>query len=158
MKNLSRLPPWLAGYAVVRRMHQLEAAGQSAEAMALAVSAQHDAPSLAVGLALAQRLRAAGDLDGPARTLGFAPLLKSFEPGEWALAREVAQLLDACGRPARAFEMWRNLLSGSALPREVRLPWLADARATALGARECVQASAWLIEIDRPNEPQTPRL
>ncbi len=153
MKNLGQLPPWLAGYAVLRRMHQLDAAGQQVEATALAASAQRDAPSLAVGLALAQRLREAGDMEAAAKALGFAPLLKSFAPEEWSLAREAAQMLARCGQPARALEIWQTLLHLPALPREVRQPWLDDARAAARSAGDTVQASAWQAEIDRLNEP-----
>ncbi len=59
-------------------MHELDAAGKSAEATALVRAAQREAPSLAGGVALAERLRKAGDLNGAANALGFAPLLDSF--------------------------------------------------------------------------------
>lgn len=93
LQDLARLPPRLAGYAVLRRMRQLDDAKRSGEATALAVVAQHDVPSLAVGPALAHHLRAANDLEGAAQALGFVPLLNSFRPAEWALAREAANLL-----------------------------------------------------------------
>jgi uncharacterized protein (TIGR03790 family) len=148
-KNLSHLPAGLAGYAALRRMHQLDAANQRDEATALARIAQHDAPSLAVGVALAHRLRDAGDHDGAARALGFAPLLKSFPTDQWALAREAALVLETSGRPAQAVDVWRNLFSDGAMPRELRVPWLRDARQSALAAKDTAQADAWAEELDR---------
>ena len=60
IQNLAQLPPRLVGYAVLRRMRQLDDAKRSGEATALAVVAQHDAPSLAVGLEAANLLEACG--------------------------------------------------------------------------------------------------
>jgi uncharacterized protein (TIGR03790 family) len=143
MARLTKLPPALAGYAVLRQMHRLDATKREAEGTALAVSAQHAVPSLAVGLALAQRLRAAGDPDAAANALGFAPLLKKFPADEWAVAREAALLLESCSRPTRALDVWRTLLADEAMPRELRLPWLRDAIRCARGAKDEAQASAW---------------
>lgn len=123
MENLGKLPPLLAGYAVLRRMNQLDAAHRPGEATALALSAQREAPSLAVGLALAQRLRDAGDNEGAGRALGFVSGLKTFSANEWALVREIAQTLEACGQPARAVELLRTLLANGSLPPEVRGVW-----------------------------------
>lgn len=143
LARLSQLPPALAGYAVLRQMHRLERGKHEAEATALAVTAQHAAPSLAVGVALAQRLRAADDPDGAANALGFVPLLKNFSATEWAVAREAALLLEACGRPKRALEVWRTLFADEAMPKEARVPWLRDAVKCARLAKEEAQAAAW---------------
>lgn len=140
--------PRLAGYAVMRRMRQLDNLGRSAEATALAVSAQRDAPSLAVGVALAQRLRASGDTEAAASAVGFVPMLKVYRPDEWAVAREAAQILEACGRPARALEVWRILLALPELPVELRMAWLGDARDAALAVKDAGQAGAWQRERD----------
>jgi uncharacterized protein (TIGR03790 family) len=141
--KLGTLPPRLAGYAVLRRAHQLDAAKEPAAATALLVSALRDVPNLAVGVALAHRLREAGDIEGAANALGFAPLLKTFRSDEWALAREAAQLLDTCGRPTRALEVWRTLLAIEAIPREVRIAWLHDGARAARAAKDAGQALAW---------------
>ncbi|HYP16212.1 MAG TPA: TIGR03790 family protein, partial [Opitutus sp.] len=76
-KNRRSLPLRLGGYATLRQMRQLEAAGQAEEALALARTAQRETPTFAVGLALAQRLQAAGDLRAAASALGFVPLLEN---------------------------------------------------------------------------------
>jgi uncharacterized protein (TIGR03790 family) len=143
LAQLKKLPPALAGYAVLRQMHRLDAAHREADATALAVTAQHDVPSLAVGLALAQRLKAANDLDGAANALGFAPLLKKFAPDEWAVAREAALLLEACGRPTRAVDVWRTVLAEPNLPRDLRAAWSRDAAKCARAAKDHPQAAAW---------------
>ncbi len=149
MKNLTRLPSGLAGYAILRRMHELDGAGRHDEALALARAAQRETPSLAVGLTLAQRRLDAGDRESAANAMGFASLLKSFPPDQWALAREAAILLEKCGQAARAVDLWRTLLDEAAMPRELRVPWLSDARKTALAAGNIAQAEAWQGELDR---------
>jgi uncharacterized protein (TIGR03790 family) len=147
-KDLKQLPMNLAGYAVVRDMRRLEAAGQHAEAIAAGISAQREVPSLVVAVALAQRLRERGDLDGGANALGFVPLLKTFEATEWALAREAAQLLEHCGRPARALDVWRALFAITAVPRELRVAWLPEAVKTARAASDLSQAAAWEKHVE----------
>jgi hypothetical protein len=152
-KNLARLPPRLAGYAALRRMHELDAANQHDEATAFARAAQREAPSLAVGVALARRLRDAGDTDNAGRALGFAPLLKSIPTDQWALAREAALLLETAGRPVLAVEVWRNLFSDGTVPRELRELWLPDAKKSALVAKEVAQADAWQKAFDALTAP-----
>ena len=144
--HLAELPPRLAGYAVLRRMHELDENNRQVEATALAVSAQRDLPSLAVAVALAKRFHDADDNEHAVNALGLVARLTEFDSTEWALAREAAQLLETCGRPARAVELWRTLLAINALPRELRTAWLPDARKAALAANNEELASVWQKE------------
>lgn len=153
LKNVAQLPAEFASYPILRRMDELDAAKRPADATALAVSAQHDAPTLAVGLALAQHLREAGDNEGAANALGFAPLIKSLRTDEWELMREAAQLLETCGRPTRALEVWRLLFAVKALPAELRAAWLKDALKTAAVARDAAQTAAWEKEVEQLGVP-----
>ncbi|MES2696315.1 MAG: hypothetical protein V4773_22780, partial [Verrucomicrobiota bacterium] len=89
------------------------------------------------------RLYAAGDLTGAAQALGFASLLTSYQPDEWALADAVAQLLAAAGRPAQATDIYRALFAAKNLPAELRLAWLPHAVAAAQSAHDSAQASTW---------------
>lgn len=146
MKIFSKLPGKYAGYAALRRMRQLDEADRRSEATALAVSAQRDLPSLAVGVALARRLRESGEVEKAGNALGFAPLLTAFDANEWAVAREAALLLETCGRAARALDVWRTLFASANFPRELRVAWLPEARKTALAARDFPLASAWNSE------------
>jgi uncharacterized protein (TIGR03790 family) len=146
------LPGDLAGYAVLRRMHELDDLGRRAEATALLVKAQRETPTLAVGVTLAQRLRDTGDLAAAANAVGFVPLLKEFPANQWALARETAELMEHCGRPAQAVELWRTLFS-MPLPTDVRIAWLPMARAAAVAAKDPSQAMAWLKELDQRSTP-----
>jgi uncharacterized protein (TIGR03790 family) len=152
-RDLTRLPPLLAGYAALRRMRQLDAEHRSDEATAFARQAQREAPSLAVGVALARRLLAAGDSPGAASALAFAAVLKNFPTDQWALAREAARLLEATGRPARAVEVWRAVLAAAEMPRELREPWLHEAKRAALAAPDSAQAALWQKAIDVLNPP-----
>lgn len=152
-RNLPRLSPGLAGYVILRQMRLLDAAGKVGEATALARIAQREAPSLAVGVALARRLSEAGDNASAATTLGFAALLKSFPTDQWALAREAAQVLEMCGQPARAVEVWRTLLGTAIMPAELRVAWLGDAKKAARAAGDIAQINAWQGELDRLGVP-----
>jgi uncharacterized protein (TIGR03790 family) len=147
---LATLPPPLAGYAVVRRMLQLEAAGRAAEALAVGRQAQSRAPNLALGYALATRLRAAGDPAGAAQVLAFAAQLPAFAPDEWALAAAAAQLLAAVGRPAPAVAVYRHVFAAPALPAALRLAWSPQAVTAAESAHDTAQAAAWRAALAEP--------
>ncbi len=155
LERPDRLPPRLAGYAVLRKMRRLEAERRPEEATALAIAAQRQSPSLAVAVALARRLRDGGDHDGAGNALGLAPLLTQFEADEWALAREAAMLLGECGRAGRALVVWRTLLATPTLPAGLKIAWLPDAAAAARAARNPEQSLAWqreLAELTAPAE------
>lgn len=143
LENPAALPPRLAGYAALRRMRQLESGGRSADALAYGRKAQGQTPNLALGLGLALRLHAAGDDLSAAQALGFAPLLPSFKPDEWALAAAAAQLLADTGRPAQAVEVYAAILTPPELPTELRLAWLPLALATARTAKNEARIAEW---------------
>ncbi|MDO8541094.1 MAG: TIGR03790 family protein [Opitutaceae bacterium] len=148
LRHRSNLPPLLAGYAVLRRMNELDAAGRSAEAITFGLGAQRDAPSLPLTVALGRRFQNAGEMNAAADVLGFVPRLKSFATDEWGLAREACQLLEGTGRPAGAVATWRTIFANEKLPRELRIAWLPDARRAALAARDFAQAAIWERELD----------
>lgn len=148
--------PVEGNYATVRRMLALEAAGRDEDALALARRTQEEHASLVVGLALAQRLRAAGDQAGAAAALAFVPGLGAFRTDEWALARESAQLLAEGGRVAEALALWQNLLEGPALPAELRRVWLPEAIELARRARESDQAAIWQAALQLLIDPAAP--
>ncbi|ACB77817.1 TIGR03790 family protein [Opitutus terrae] len=143
----------LAGYAVVREMLALEAAKRPDEALVLARRTQRDQPSFAVGLALAQRLKAAGDESGAADAVGFVPLLDSYRSDEWALAREAANLLRGAGRAPAAIEVFDRLLRSPGMPAGVKSAWLPDAIAAADAAKDLQRAENWRQEL-RTLEPR----
>jgi len=151
-ENRAKLPLRLGGHAVVRRMLELEAEGKPEEAMAVARSTQKERPSVAVGIAMAQRLRAAGDLRGAAEVLGFFPHLENRPADEWALTQQAAEWLSEGGRTADGVRVYRNLLRTRGLPRDLRLKWLPQAIATAIAAKDNRQAQAWQKELAAINE------
>ena len=159
ISRLPTLPPRLAGYAALRRMHQLDAVHQPADALALARKTQGIAPSLALGYALAQRLHASGDITGAAQALGFASLLSAYPPDEWALADAAAQLLATAGRPNQSVDIYRALLATKILPTELRTAWLPHAIAAAITAKDSLQARLWssdLVALTPPPAPTAP--
>lgn len=136
-------PASLAGYAVVRQMLALEAAGKSEEAILLARQTQREQPSFAVGLALAQRLNVAGDKVSAAAVLAFVPLLPTYRTDEWALAGAAARLLADGGRAAPAADVYRNLLRTPSVPAELKIAWLPEAIAAARQSGASRQAETW---------------
>jgi uncharacterized protein (TIGR03790 family) len=152
-KNRKDLPPSLAPYVVLREMHLLDAEKKSADALAIAHASMDESPSLAIGLALAQRLAAAGDATGAAREVEFARFIKTFRPQEWALAVEAARLLVAGGRAQWAEEVFKNLLALDGLPPQARAAWLHEARDAALAAHDSAQAVQWEVDASAPGPP-----
>ena len=138
-----KLPPRLAAYAVLRQAHLLEAAHQPAAAQAVLQAAMQAHPALPLAFALAARQERAGDLPGAVKELAWATTLTAFQPDEWALGHETAVLLQRCGAPAKAVQVYRQLFQDPALPPELRSSWLGEARAAALAAGEEEQAAVW---------------
>lgn len=141
------LPPLLSGYAVLRKLRLLEAAGQGDEAFALAQAELAATPSLPLALAVAERLAQRGDAAGGVRVLGFSALLKTIPAEEWALLRAAADFCASHGAPANALEVYRRLLAVPELPRELRLAWLREALVAATAARDIEQSLAWEKEL-----------
>jgi uncharacterized protein (TIGR03790 family) len=154
-RALAKLAPALAGYVILREMHRLDAAGKSAEAIAIAREAQKRRPSLAVGYELARRDEKTGDLPKAVDDLRFAGALKNLSVEEWGLAHEAARLLHRAGSVRDAVRLYRTLLRDPARPKDVRMAWLKDARDAAVAAGESDQSTAWSSELEsRPMAPK----
>jgi hypothetical protein len=147
--DLSRLPQQLAGYAVIRRMIALDAAGRQAEAIEAGKAGMHEAPNLALGLALARRLEATGARDQAVWWVGEAAQSAGASAGDWALIREAASFLALHGRPGEATDLYRRLFLIDAIPPALRSDWLEEARVTALDAGDPSQAAEWKAEMSR---------
>ena len=152
LENPAALPPRLAGYAALRHLRQLEAAGRSAEALAYGRKAQGQTPNLALGLGLAQRIHAAGDDLAAAQALGFAALLRAFAPDEWGLAAAAAELLAQTGRPTQAVDLYAAILASPDLPAGGRLAWLPRALAAARLAKNAARITEWTKALTPPEK------
>jgi uncharacterized protein (TIGR03790 family) len=153
LANRAHLPRALADYAVIRQVHLLEAGGKGAEALAFLRREAREQPGLALAVALATRLEAAGDAAGAAQALTLAALLKDFRSDEWALARLAAQRLAADGAAGKAVMVYQRLFDDPALPETLRMAWLKEAREAAVSAQDQPQAAEWereLAELLRP--------
>jgi uncharacterized protein (TIGR03790 family) len=151
-KERGKLPSRLRGYAVTRQMKQLELAGDHEEALAVARAAQRENPTLAVGMALAERLHDAGDVKSAARELGFVRTIEQWSPDEWGLRKEAALLLAEGGRAKDAVRVFETLLQQKAITRRLRLDWLPHAISAASAAKDKRQASAWQKQLAALNE------
>jgi uncharacterized protein (TIGR03790 family) len=150
--SLSGLPRPLAGYAVIRRMIALDAAGRPAEAIGAGEEGMRQAPNLALGLALARRLEATGEGEQAVGYVVEAARSAGTLPGDWALIREAASFLADHGRSAEAIGLYRRLLAIGAIPPAVSSPWLQEARAFALASGDSAQAAEWQAEMARASE------
>ncbi len=142
------VPSGLEPYAVLRNCRTLERAGRGADALSLLRTAQATAPSLPVGVELAKRLRAAGDVKGVESALGFVRTVDKLPTDQWALAFEAAQLLADSGGARVAVPILALVLSQKSMPRDVRVLWLRQAAAIASSAGDRGKASAWTREAD----------
>jgi hypothetical protein len=150
VKSLGGLTPREAGYVVLREVRLLEANAKSTEGLDLLRRTMADRPSLAVALALAERLERRGEIGGAVGALMYGNRLAEFPADEWALARLVAARLEADEARPAAVELWRKLLSDQRLPSELRTAWLAEARQTALLAGDVEQVAAWDRQFGAP--------
>lgn len=144
----STLPDEFRGYAVVRKMKQLDATADSSGAITIGISAQSESPTLAVGIELARRYKAAGDARSAANVLNFVAATRTFRSDEWSVAREAAQILAAGGQSSAALEIYRKLIDSDQLPRELLLAWLPEAEAAAMTAGNSSDAQRWHHALD----------
>jgi uncharacterized protein (TIGR03790 family) len=152
VRNLSALPPRLAGYAVIRRMNLLDAAGKKSEAIEAGWAGIREVPSLALAIALARRLDASGLGKDALQLLKGAAGTHGASPGDWELMREAALFLAAHGGSADATGIFRALFAVDAIPPAIRSQWLGDARRVALEAGDTNQAAQWKEEIGQAAE------
>ena len=153
--DLSGLPRPLAGYAVIRRMIALDAAGRPADAIAAGREGMRQVPNLALGLALARRLEASGEGEQAVGLVVEAVRTAGASAGDWALIREAASFLAEHGRTAESIDLYRRLFAISRIPPAVSLPWLQEARTVALAAGDSAQAAEWQSEMTRATEKKS---
>jgi predicted Zn-dependent protease len=151
-KDLSALPPQLAGYAVIRRMNLLDADNKNAEAISVGKSAMREVPSLALALALAQRLVASGDSEGATWVVRGAADNADTSPSNWELICEAASFLAANKKSAEAIDLYTKLFAVDTIPAAVRSTWLGEARRAALEGGETGQAAEWKEEMGQAVE------
>jgi uncharacterized protein (TIGR03790 family) len=148
-KDLSALPPQLAGYAVIRRMNMLDAENRGAEAVQAGKAAMKEVPSLALALALAQRLRASGDSEGASWAVSAAADTADTSASNWELICECASSLAANKKSAEAIDLYRRLFAVDSIPPATKARWLAEARRVALEGGDTGQAAEWKEEMDQ---------
>jgi uncharacterized protein (TIGR03790 family) len=146
-KDLSGLSSPLAGYAVMRQMNLLDAADRKQEAIDLGKSAMKEVPSLALALALAPRLRAAGNGEEATWIVQGAADSADTSASNWELLGEAASFLAANKKAAEAIDLYKKLFAVDAIPPAVKSTWLAEARRIALAGGDTGQAAQWKEEM-----------
>jgi len=151
-RDLSALPPALAGYAVIRRMNLLDAAGRQAEAVEAGKAGMKQAPNLALALALAKRLEVSGNPEEATWFVIAAADSADMSASNWELLCEAATLLSGDKKWDEAVDIYRKLFEVDAIPAAVRATWLAEARRVALEGGDAGQAAQWKAEMSQAAE------
>ena len=146
-RERAELPPRMAGYAALRKMHLLQATGRDADVGPMLDEALQAQPNLALALAVARWRERAGDRTAAVRALAFGGKIAELQPDEWALAGQAAQWLQIAGDPARAETQFRDLLQLPGPPSDLRREWLLAGASAAQAAEDPDQAAAWAREL-----------
>jgi uncharacterized protein (TIGR03790 family) len=147
LQDLSALPAPLAGYAVIRQMNLLDAAGRQEDAVAAGKAAMKQAPNMALALALARRLQASGNTEAATWVISSISDTADLSPSNWELVCEAASFLSASKKSAEAIDLYRRLFDVDAIPPAIRATWLAEARRVALEGGDTGQAAQWEEEM-----------
>jgi len=148
-----KLPPEQRAYVVLRRMRELDRAGDRNAAIWAGLVAEKAGPQAAVALATAKLQHDAGDDSGACQTLAWLANRRGFALGETPLAAQAAQQLKEAGDPAGALGVWRRVLGEQTLSKETRIAWLPPAlevARTAKAAREVLRWEADYKELTAP--------
>jgi uncharacterized protein (TIGR03790 family) len=133
----------LASYAVIRQMNLDDEAGRHGDAIKAGRAGMKASPSLALALALAMRLEAAGNKDEGIWMVKEAVDTADTGPTGWSLIHGAARFLATRSRSAEAVDVYRKLFDIEMLPRALKLDWLGEARLVALDAGDSAQAADW---------------
>ncbi|MDB6093054.1 MAG: hypothetical protein JWM32_616 [Verrucomicrobia bacterium] len=143
----AQLPPAMAGYVTLRRVHLLEIDQHDDEAGAMLDDSLKADPSLILQVAVAERRVHDHDSPGALRTLRSVPALTTFLPGELSVAREAAVILARSGNPMSAVKVYVNLLRSPELSASIRATWLKEAREYAGTIRDASAAAELTREL-----------
>lgn len=146
-RHRDEAPDWQEPYLVLRRLRQLQAAGQIDEAFALVAKEMKTKPSLPITLALAALQAGAGRTKEAKNTLTVfeqLPLMRGTDVGLFGeAARQLLKLGDATG----SSRLYERMLANKTLSKEARIELLAVAKTTAEAAKDFEQAGRWESEL-----------
>jgi uncharacterized protein (TIGR03790 family) len=139
----------LNGYAVIRRMNLLIAAGRKTEALEKGEAALARQRHLALAVTVAKLQLEARDRRRAIQALAGIQQLKPFAPIQAMLAKEAADLLSELNEHHLALEIYEALLQDARLPAEIRKFLLQDGvlLASRLGRRGLTQD--WRAQLEK---------
>ena len=151
-----QIRPELRAYVVLRRMHELDAAGQRDAAIWAGLGAQQQGFNLAVALAIADLQRLSGDTGGVRSTLDGVTKWSRFTLNEIPIAVLLAQRLLEAGDAKAAQGVWMKVLGERGLPKESRIQWLPLALTAARAVPDVRQALRWDEDYKALTAPPPP--
>jgi hypothetical protein len=153
------LPDELFPYVVLRKLRQLEQAGQTSQAVKVAVEELNKRPGLVLALHTAELLKASGDNAGALRAIDSVLPLRVVPFSLVPVAAQAAQFCTDSGAPKTALEIFRTLLAIENLSLEWRLILLPPAMkaAEAAGDTEVLELWKQMLEMNKPKPGSTPK-
>jgi len=151
------LPDELYPYVVFRKLRQLMQAGQTGDAVKVAVEELSQRPGLVLALRTAELLKASGDTAGAVRTIDSILPLRVVPFSLVPVAAQAAQFCADSNAPKTAVEIFRTLLAIENLSLEWRLMLLPPAMKAAEVAGDPDLLGLWkqMLEVQK-QKPATP--
>ena len=150
----AKLPAELQPYVALRHARLALRAGQKDEAVRIARAAFREAPSVPVGVSVAQMLREIEGRESAVRALEFLSLLPRYELRDLGAVRAAAALLIECGVPPKALALYDKALAPPPALGEVEL--LEEAIRVASTAGLPARASGWQTRLAIVKPPPPP--
>jgi len=138
----------LDGYAIIRKMNLLTAAGETTQALELGQRYLYQIPSLPLALRLAQLYAEQGMADKAVQAASFAAALEGLAVDDVAVAADLAGTLEAIGTDEAltiAAFIWQILLDQSQPTMAQEKAWFTQAINTANKAGQSDWANGWGI-------------
>mgnify|MGYP006428329913 CR=1 FL=1 len=142
-----------AGYADLREIRRLRAAGDTGAALAHAKKAFVEKPSLALAYRLARLHQGRGDTRAAREALRFIRYIGQYPKDERVLIRKIADLLHELGDTELALTIYKKLLDQPFLAKPLRISLYEGGASVARAADESGLAGTWSLEADRLRQP-----
>jgi uncharacterized protein (TIGR03790 family) len=140
-------------YVVIRKILQLQGAGNDQEALRLANKAMRETPGPALGLLRARLLAERGETEKAAKGLGIFASLPTSDPMDWGLLAEIADTVNELGDAATALRIYQNL-EKQEMPEKVQLAFLRRGIKVAQDAGRPDIATGWQTRVNPPQPPK----
>lgn len=143
-------------YALMRAMNLALRQDQRGEALRTGRRGLFQAPSVALGLKVAEILIEMEEPEAALRSLGFAKMLPSVPSQEWIIMAQIAEIFAKAGEPGTSRDIMQKILGDDKLPKVLEIHLLRMAIPLADQANDAKQALDWRVHLNELTAPPTP--